>query len=175
MTQSLNKPFTLHLSNVRGRKTNTSYPYEAPITCPADLMKAAKFDHTAGLFKDGKNSKGGMIAAHRAIKDFVEEDCVITDCDNKENNPMLPDIPPEEWKTPEDVHKAFPGVEFIAIPSRNHMKEKNGLPARPKHHYYFPRSRKAETAGESAKLRNAIIEHFPQFDEKAKDPAHHRR
>ena len=85
---------------------------------------------------------------------------------------MLPDIPPEEWKTPEDVHKAFPGVEFIAIPSRNHMKEKNGLPARPKHHYYFPRSRKAETAGESAKLRNAIIEHFPQFDEKAKDPAH---
>lgn len=51
MTQSLNKPFTLHLSNVRGRKTNTSYPYEAPITCPADLMKAAKFDHTAGLFK----------------------------------------------------------------------------------------------------------------------------
>ena len=52
------------------------------------------------------------------------------------------------------------------------MKEKNGLPARPKHHYYFPRSRKAETAGESAKLRNAIIEHFPQFDEKAKDPAH---
>ena len=172
MTQSLNKPFTLHLSNVRGRKTNTSYPYEAPITCPADLMKAAKFDHTAGLFKDGKNSKGGMIAAHRAIKDFVEEDCVITDCDNKENNPMLPDIPPEEWKTPEDVHKAFPGVEFIAIPSRNHMKEKNGLPARPKHHYYFPRSRKAETAGESAKLRNAIIEHFPQFDEKAKDPAH---
>ena len=172
MTQSLNKPFTLHLSNVRGRKTNTSYPYEAPITCPADLMKAAKFDHTAVLFKDGKNSKGGMIAAHRAIKDFVEEDCVITDCDNKENNPMLPDIPPEEWKTPEDVHKAFPGVEFIAIPSRNHMKEKNGLPARPKHHYYFPRSRKAETAGESAKLRNAIIEHFPQFDEKAKDPAH---
>lgn len=52
------------------------------------------------------------------------------------------------------------------------MKEKNGLPARPKHHYYFPRRRKAENAGDSAKLRNAIIEHFPQFDEKAKDPAH---
>lgn len=109
-----------------------------------------------------------MITAHRAIKDFVEEDCVITDCDNKENNPMLPDIPPEEWKTPEDVHRALPGVEFIAVPSRNHMKEKSGLPARPKHHYYFARRRKAG----SAKLRNALIEYFPAFDDKAKDPAH---
>ena len=172
MTQSLNKPFTLHLSNVRGRKTNTSYPYEAPIARLDDLTKAVKFDHTAGLFKDGKNSKGGIITAHRAIKDFVEENCVIMDCDNKENNPMLPDIPPEKWKTPEDVHRAFPGVEFIAVPSKSHMKEKNGLPARPKHHYYFARCRKAESAGDSAKLRNAIIEYFPQFDEKAKDPAH---
>ena len=77
MTQHLNNPFTLHLSNVRGRKTNTSYPYEAIITCPADLMKAVQFDHTAGLFKDGKNSKGGIIAAHRAIKDFVVEDEII--------------------------------------------------------------------------------------------------
>ena len=42
MTQSLNKPFTLHLSNVRGRKTNTSYPYEAPITCPAPDDAAIK-------------------------------------------------------------------------------------------------------------------------------------
>ena len=82
MTQSLNKPFTLHLSNVRGRKTNTSYPYEAPIICLDDLTKAAKFDHTAGLFKDGKNSKGGMITAHRAIKDFLERtDTALDDYD----------------------------------------------------------------------------------------------
>ena len=172
MMQNLNKPFTLHLSNCREKKTNTSYPYEARITCPDDLTKAVMFDHTAGLFKDGKNSRGGMIPAHRAIRDFVEENCVIMDCDNKENNPTLPDIPPEEWRTPEDVHKAFPGVEFIAVPSRNHMREKNGLPARPKHHYYFPLNKKAETAGESAKLRNSIIDYFPQFDDRAKDPAH---
>lgn len=57
MTQSLNNPFTLHLSNVRGRKTNTSYPYETPITCLDDLTKAVKFDHIAGLFKDGKTAR----------------------------------------------------------------------------------------------------------------------
>lgn len=85
---------------------------------------------------------------------------------------MKPDIPPELWKTPEDVRRAFPNVEFIAQPSRNHMKVKDGLSARPKYHYYFPRNRKAETAEESARLRNAIIEYFPAFDEQAKDPAH---
>ena len=171
MTPSCNNTMTIYVSSVRGKKTNTSYPYKAVITCAGDLAQAAKYDHVSAEYRDSTNKKGEVVKCHRANEDFVGADNVNLDCDNKNSNPLLPDIPPEEWKTPADVRKAFPGVAFYAVPSRNHMKVKDGLPARPKHHYYFPCKRRFANAAEWRKMKERMIEVFPAFDENAKDPA----
>lgn len=171
MTQDCNGEFTLYVSNLRGRQSNTSYPFKVVITCVEDLAKAAEYDHVSALYRDSKTKTGGIIKAHRAKTDFIETDNVIMDCDNKESNPMLPDIPPELWKTPDDVQAAFPGVAFYAIPSRNHMKEKDGLPARPKYHYYFKLKEKIANADKWAALKAAIQQYFPAFDDGAIDAA----
>ena len=118
---------TLYLSDVREKKSNTSYPYEAHITGITELAKAAQFDHVSAKYADGTNSRGNAVKAHRSKKTFIEADNINMDCDNKENNPMLPDILPEKWQTPKTVQAAFPGVAFYAVPSRNHMKEKTAF------------------------------------------------
>lgn len=172
MTQNFNNgDFTLFVSNVRGKKSNTSYPYETKITCAEDIARAAQLDHVSALYRDGKSKNGAVIKAHRANSDFVEADNICMDCDNKQDNPMLPDIPAAEWKTPEDVQAAFPNVAFYAVPSRNHMKVKDGLPARPKYHYYFKLSKKATDGKQWAAMKAAMCEVFPAFDEQALDAA----
>ena len=88
------------------------------------------------VFADGKNSKGRMIQGYRSKKTFQSATVVIMDCDNTDPDPLRPDIPPEEWKTPADVQAAFPSVAFYVVYSRNHMKVKDGKPARPKFHVY---------------------------------------
>lgn len=171
MTQTGNNVMTLYVSNVRGKKFNTSYPFEARIEGVDDLTRAAQFDHVCAQYRDAKSKQGGIIKAHRGIKDFLQADCAAMDCDNAQPDPLKPDIPPEEWKNPEDVQAAFPGVAFYAVPSRNHMKEKDGLPARPKYHYYFPLKQPVKNADRWAALKKAMREHFPAFDDNAIDAA----
>ena len=77
-----------------------------------------------------------MIQGYRSKKTFQSATVVIMDCDNTDPDPLRPDIPPEEWKTPADVQAAFPSVAFYVVYSRNHMKVKDGKPARPKFHVY---------------------------------------
>ena len=127
----------LQYSSVRGKKENTSYPFKAEINTVDDLKKVAQFDHVCGEYKDGKNNRGRIVKGYRSKKTFVKANCLPVDCDNANSDPLAPDIPPEEWKTPADVRAAFPGVPFYVVYSRNHMKEKNGKPARPKFHIYF--------------------------------------
>ena len=45
MTQTGNNVMTLYVSNVRGKKFNTSYPFEARIEGVDDLTRSAQFDH----------------------------------------------------------------------------------------------------------------------------------
>lgn len=66
------------------------------------------------------------------IANFQYADCIPMDCDNDHSDN------PADWKSPEDVRKAFPGVAFAVSFSRNHMKEKCDKAARPKFHCYFP-------------------------------------
>ena len=159
---SLNK-ITLYVSSTRGSKTNTSYPFPIEVTCIEDMKKAAAFDHVCGKHADGKNTKGRMIIAYRSEKTFRESDCMPQDCDNTEKNPLLPDLPADKWKTPADVRAAFPGVAFYVVYSRNNMKAKNGLPARPKFHVYFV-MRKCTNAKEYQKLKQQVQQYFPAFD-----------
>ena len=171
MTQNLNNEITLYYSDVQQKKTNTSYPYRMDVTCVDDLAKVAKFDHVCGLYKDKKNKSGEIIKVHRANADFLETDNVSMDCDNKNDNPLAPDILPEQWKKPADVKATFPNVAFYAIPSRNNMKEKDGFSPRPKHHYYFKLKNKITDPLKMVKLKNRIQQLFPAFDDKALDAA----
>lgn len=127
------------------------------------MKKAAAFDHVCGKHADGKNTKGRMIIAYRSEKTFRESDCMPQDCDNTEKNPLLPDLPADKWKTPADVRAAFPGVAFYVVYSRNNMKAKNGLPARPKFNVYFV-MRKCTNAKEYQKLKQQVQQYFPAFD-----------
>ena len=171
MIPIVNNAMTLYVSNVRGRKFNTSYPFEARIQGVDDLARAAQYDHVCAQYGDAKNRAGETIKAHRGIKDFMRADCAAMDCDNSQPDPMQPDLSPDEWKTPDDVAAAFPGVAFYAVPSRNHMREKDGLPARPKYHYYFPLKHTVKNADSWAALKKGMREHFPAFDENAIDAA----
>ncbi len=166
-----NAEMTLYVSTVRGKKSNTSYPYAAKITCVEELAKAAGYDHVSAQYKDGKNSRGDIVKSHRATVDFLTADNTCMDCDNKENNPTLPDIPPEQWKTPEDVQAAFPNVAFYIVPSRNNMKVKDGLPARPKFHVYFPHRNPIVKWEQCVQLKQKLLDIFPAFDDGAKDAA----
>ena len=77
---------------------------------------------------------------------------------------------PDEWKTVEDVKKAFPNVSFAVHYSRNHMKEKEGKTARPKFHVLFPIEEIAD-ANEYKALKKKCLEMFPYFDKQALDVA----
>ena len=111
-------------SNVRGKKTNTSYPFTAEINTADDLKKVAAFDHVCAIYKDGYNQRKKFIKGSRSNKTFQESDCLTLDCDNVSSDPLASDIPPAEWKTPKDVQAAYPDVRFFVVYSRNNVKEK---------------------------------------------------
>ena len=143
----------------RGNANNTRYPAAMAVTGPDALRAAVRCDHVSACYRDG----------HRGIKNFIEADAAMFDVDNTPA-PGAEDIPPEQWSSPEDIKQAFPGVAHYIVYSRNHMKEKNGLPARPRFHVYFPIG-KIASAGEYRALKDAVCDYFPAFDRNARDAA----
>ena len=170
MSNPIVTPMTVYISSVCGQKTNTSYPFEAAVTTEADLAKAAAYDHVCAHFADGQNNRGKSIKAYRSKKTFLSSNCLPMDCDNTNTNPLMEDVPESDWKTPEDVRAAFPGVPFYVVYSRNHMKVKNDLPARPRFHVYFPIDEMKNVAAYE-KLKAAVQRKFPAFDDNAIDGA----
>ena len=165
------KEFKLNISSVRGDAKNTSYPFTVNVACKEDLAKAVAYDHVGAEFADGKNTRGRLIPGYRSRKTFRKATAVVMDCDNTQPNPLLHDLTPEQWVTPQDVQKAFHNVAFYVVYSRNHMKEKDGKPPRPKFHVYMFLN---ECTSESSlsKLKVKIREYFAVFDPKAVDTAH---
>lgn len=170
MSNPIVTPMTVYISSVCGQKTNTSYPFEAAVTTEADLAKAAAYDHVCAHFADGQNNRGKRIKAYRSKKTFLSSNCLPMDCDNTNTNPLEADVPESDWKTPEDVRTAFPGVPFYVVYSRNHMRVKNDLPARPRFHVYFPIDEMKNIAAYE-KLKAAVQRKFPAFDDNAIDGA----
>lgn len=164
--------FNLYASRVRGKQTNTSYPYPVEIAGIDDLKKVAAFDHTAGKFADKQKKTGEIVPAYRSLGTFQGMDGDIFDCDNDPENPFDPDIPPEEWKTPADIDAMFPNVESYTVYSRHHMKEKNGKPARPKFHKYYPRRKPLATTKQVTDFHQSVRTYCPAFDKRCLDAAH---
>lgn len=146
--------FSLFTSSDIGRAANIFYPKKVVVT-DADSMKAAvSFDHVGALYKENKRSNDT----------FLESDCLMLDFDNTHSERK------EDWVTPFDVAMEFPGVSFIAVFSRNHMKEKNGATARPKFHAYFPVPRFTDVKAYSD-FKKKFYQAYPFFDCNALDGA----
>ena len=146
--------FTLSLAKVTGQASNKSYPNVTAITDKESLLDAVCCDHVCGTFKHNQ----------RARKNFLTADCIVMDCDNDHSDD------PASWINPSDCDSLFPDISCAVVPSRSHMKAKNGKTARPRFHVYFPI---AETDNETdyAELKHKVQLSFPFFDVNALDSA----
>ena len=146
--------FTLYSSDSRECAWNILYPRKICVSCSEELSEAVKSDHVAAEYVNYSRSKNG----------FIQSDCLMLDLDNTHSED------PSEWKSIEDIEKAFPGVAFYAVESLNHMKEKNGNAARPKYHLYFPINA-VKDANQYKHLKDLACSMFPFFDHGAADAA----
>lgn len=120
------------------------------------LSKAVEFDSCPGFYEGG----------HKKGEKFIQADCILGDIDNTHSENS------NDWKTHEDVKDAFPDVCFYHYPSRNNMKDKNGMSARPKEHFIFPINT-VKNVEDYSEMMNWLIETFPElhFDPQVKSPA----
>lgn len=98
------------------------------------------------------------------MKNFLVSDCLAMDCDNDHSED------PAQWVTPETVAAAFEDVTFAVHFSRNHQKEKDGKPARPRFHVLFP-IQPVKSAKQYAAMKQRVQMYFPAFDRSAMDAA----
>lgn len=144
--------FTIYTANTTGAQQNTVYPNEVTVDNLSALEQAMCRDHVCAKYT-------GNV---RGVANFQYADCIPMDCDNDHSDN------PDDWKSPEDVKKAFPGVAFVVSFSRNHMKEKKGKAARPKFHCYFPIKR-ISSVEQYVAMKKQIRKKFPEFDANALD------
>lgn len=148
------RELTLYTAATSGNAKNTVYPTVAHITDVDAFRAAIAFDHVCAKYKGNRRSEAN----------FEYSDCIAMDCDNDHSED------PAAWKSPADVAAEFPDAEFYVAYSRNNMKEKNGRPARPKFHVYFPVERVTD-AKRYAAMKQQLLKHFPWFDANAADAA----
>ena len=146
--------FTLYTSDYIGNLTNCIYSKKTCVTNKQLLIEAVKYDHVVAKYKDN----------YRKSANFIESDTVVLDCDNDHSDES------KDWVDAEDVAKAFPGVGFAIVYSRNHMKKKGNKSARPRFHIYF-RINVITREENYTKLKQKIAEAFPYFDSGALDSA----
>lgn len=144
----------LQTANVTADAKNCVYPNRKEITSGDELKEAVRFDHVCGEFS--KN--------YRNISNFLKSNVIVMDCDNDHSDD------PADWITFEKLEELFDSVSYAAVPSRNHMKEKDGKAARPKIHVYFPLEEITD-ADKYAAIKRAIHKAFPFFDGNALDAA----
>ena len=146
---------TFYTANCRGNAKNSIYPNRRVVDNEDDCMEVMAFDHVCAEFKN----------CRRSGDNFLSCDVDVMDCDNDHSDN------PADWIHPEDLEeKIGKEVAFAAVPSRNHMKPKDGRSARPRFHVYFPHD--PVNDGEAcAALKRAIQQKFPFFDGNAIDSA----
>lgn len=145
-------PMTLFAATVAGVQNNNHYPNKRTITDVASLVAVAGFDHVAASYVNDRRSTAA----------FMSSDCVVMDIDNDHTETQT------YWITPEKLGELMAGVEFMTATSRNHMKPKGMLSARPRFHVYFP-IHEIRDADEYAGLKHRLASRFSFFDRNALD------
>jgi putative DNA primase/helicase len=146
---------TFYTANCRGNAKNSIYPNKRVVDNEDDCMEVMAFDHVCAEFKN----------CRRSGDNFLSCDVDVMDCDNDHSDN------PADWVHPEDLEeKIGKDVAFAVVPSRNHMKPKDGRSARPRFHVYFPHDPVAD-GDACAALKKAVQQKFPFFDGNAIDSA----
>lgn len=146
---------TFYTANCRGNAKNSLYPNKRVVDNEDDFLEIIAFDHVCGEFKEFR----------RSGDNFLSCDVDVMDCDNDHSDN------PAEWVHPGELEERIGrDVAFVAVPSRNNMKPKDGKSARPRFHVYFPHDPITEGASCTA-LKRAIQQKFPFFDPHALDCA----
>lgn len=146
--------FVICSADVAGNAKNCRYPNRVEVHDENSLALAVRKDHVCGMFRNNYRSK----------ENFLESDVVVMDCDNDHSEKK------EDWMNAEKLNLLLPDVAYALVPSRNHMKQKEGKSARPRFHVYFPIGKVTSGSVYSA-LKEEIYRHFPFFDGKALDCA----
>ncbi|MCQ5197043.1 phage/plasmid primase, P4 family [Phascolarctobacterium faecium] len=146
--------FTLYTAALTGAEANCRYPERRKISCAEDLEAAVAFDHVCVAFKND----------YRKRENFLSSDVLVMDCDNSHTEN------PAEWMTMEKFLAIMPEVSMAIVPSRNHMKPKDGKCARPRFHVYFGIPEITEEPCYT-ELKRAVYHAYPFFDEAALDAA----
>ena len=146
---------TFYTANCRGNAKNSLYPNKRVADNEDDFLEIIAFDHVCGEFKEFR----------RSGDNFLSCDVDVMDCDNDHSDN------PAEWVHPGELEERLGrDVAFVAVPSRNNMKPKDGKSARPRFHVYFPHDPIGSGEACSA-LKKAIQQKFPFFDSHALDAA----
>ena len=145
---------TMFTANCVGQAGNCSYPNRAPVSTAEQLQSAARSDHVCAEYKGN----------YRSIGNFIRSDVIVMDIDNDHTEE------PDDWITPEKMDEEFSDFSYALVPSRNHMKKKDGKKARPKYHVYFQIGEVTD-ARVYAGLKRALYKKYPFFDGNALDAA----
>ena len=144
----------LQTANVTADAKNCFYPNRVEIASGDELKAAVGYDHVCGEFK--KN--------YRNISNFIKSNVIVMDCDNDHTDD------PDDWITFEKLEEMLDDINYAVVPSRNHMKEKDGRAARPKFHVYF-QIEETDDADYYAAVKKAVQKIYPFFDGNALDAA----
>ncbi len=145
---------TLFIADTVGNAKNCTYPTKAVVTGADELKAAVAFDHVCAKYKSN----------YRNADNFQVSDCIVMDCDNDNSEN------PAEWITMHMLDDLMPDISYAIAPSRHHMLVKDGKPARPKFHVYFPITEETSAERYTA-IKRAIHKAYPFFDGNALDAA----
>lgn len=146
---------TFYTANCRGNAKNSLYPNKRVVDNEDDCLEIMAFDHVCAEFKN----------CRRSVDNFIFSDVEVLDCDNSHSDS------PADWIHPGDLEERIgKDVAFAVVPSRNHMKQKEGKSARPRFHVYFPHDPISD-GDACAALKKAIQQRFVFFDANALDSA----
>lgn len=145
---------TLTPSNYYQDAKKSKYLNPVVVESLEDFKKVILKDYACAVYKDN----------HRSIDDFLYADAIVFDIDNDHSEN------PDDWITTDKVSSFFDDVPIYIQYSRNHMKIKNGKPARPKFHIIMPID-KVTDAKEYRTMKEKVYSIFPFVDGQALDSA----
>ena len=145
---------TLTPSNYYQDAKKSKYLNPVIIESLEDFKKVIVKDYACAVYKNN----------HRSIDDFLYADAIVFDIDNDHSEN------PDNWMTPDKVSCFFSDVPIYIQYSRNHMKIKNGKPARPKFHIIMPIDKITDT-NEYKSMKEKVHSIFPFVDKQALDSA----
>ena len=145
---------TLFHADVVGKAANCAYPHKVVVADTDALKCVIAHDHVCATYKNN----------YRNIANFQMADVVPMDIDNDHSDN------PADWITEDKMDELFGSIDYVLVPSRHHMLEKDGKSARPRYHVYFPievcKDPKVYTA-----IKVALQKAYTFFDDNALDAA----